>query len=105
MWVGATTATRELSHEQNGLDFDNDRNGVSAGVVSPAQLRGATWICTYQPERPVPEYCRGRAGQLERRGGRTDLVNKGRQVCESPSGDEVKLFKSSQLSGSVGAKS
>ena len=61
------------------------------GAVLASDSR-TSLICAYQAERSVPEYYRGRAGQLERRGGRTDTVNRGRLVCKSPAGDVVRIF-------------
>ena len=52
---------------------------------------GTALTCTYQPEGARAEYYRGRAGQWERRAGRSD-GHRGRLECRALTSGEVKVF-------------
>lgn len=65
-----------------------------SGMLQPA-VHDNKCICAYETTKqaPYPEYYRGRMGQLERRGGTLEPVEKKTLVCRLYTGDSVKVVK------------
>jgi hypothetical protein len=76
--------------------------GLAAAIAAPDENPAVTpahdknCICAYETTKQTPQYSeyRGRAGQLERRGGRLEPVEKKVLVCRLYSGDTAKVVKS-----------
>ena len=65
-----------------------------SGMLQPA-VHDKDCICAYETTKqtPYPEYYRGRMGQLERRGGRQEPVEKKTLVCRLYTGDSARIVK------------